>query len=117
MQRLLAILLALAVCGCPQIPGPGPLPPPEPTATANACLRDYGDRQAALFDSVAASLDTGDIKDASAANEALATGQQSARQTAFKPLDNRLQSSIGGDKWDAKRAAGEFRAIAKEFRK
>lgn len=100
-------------------PRPPPKPDPDPTplsdveAAAKRAIDSYADGLSRAFQAAA------DAKHAEAvkANESIAAASKTARQEAFSELDGILDDSIGGDRWDADKAAKLFREIGDAFGK
>lgn len=112
MTRTIAIA-ALLFAGCITPPRPVVPPQSDTDALCRRAIADYAVGLAASFDRAAIAQHA----DAVTANETLAADNKAARQRAFQPIDNLLNDSIGGDKWDDAKAAAKFRELADGFRK
>ena len=80
---------------------PTPIPVSKIDAAAARAIKDYAAGLSKSFgDAATAQYDT-----ATAANTTLATQNKAARSAAFAPVDVILDDTIGGEKWDADKAA------------
>jgi hypothetical protein len=107
-------------CGClrkVEPPSPTPIPEAAGQKVAREVVIDYGRRLADLFDEAAGKLNAGSLSTAADANTQLQTANMAARKAAFVPLDELLNDELGGDKWDAQRAAELFQDISAGLRR
>lgn len=113
------LFLIPASSGClhrnPTNPGPNPNPQPEsknPRVLARTALTQYGALLAENFQQVEQQLRSGKLTTAAAAHQSLSDGNATARKQAFLPLDQYLQTELGGDNWNNDHAASIFHEIA-----
>lgn len=113
MKSWLFVTLLLAGCISPVVPTP-----PEPIASdvdaaAKRAMQKYAIGLSESFrDAAQQRFDAADK-----ANAALATANKNARVKAFGELDGILDDTIGGDKWDADKAAKLFAELSDAFGK
>ncbi len=103
----------LLLCGCIGPEGGDTPKPSGVDALAKQAMTEYAERLSKSFGEAATAGHT----DASTANTALAAANKAARQQAFAPLDAVLDDTIGGEKWDADKAAKLFKELSEAFGK
>lgn len=104
-------LIACSGCLRPAIDIP---PPPESDVVriSQQVLRDYAAGLASSFDAAADQLEAGTLTAAAETNAQLQSANATARKQAFLPLDEHLNETLGGERWDAEIAVQLFRQIA-----
>lgn len=108
-------MILLAVCvGCP-VPkdGPGPTPGPTPpsglTKIVDRAHRDYRDRIGQVGLNVSRDIKSGKITSGAQAIEAFKAASKTAREDAFRPVEQEFQDVLGNPKaWDPKVAEQMF---------
>lgn len=116
MKRFL--LIPLLLCGCiasQQKPGPSPAPSNQIAAATAASARDYIDRSAAAFESLANRVGNGEFKTQSEFATEIERLTKAARVDGFAEMREAWQADNPAD-WDTAKDAEKCRQSAAGFR-
>jgi len=120
---LLVLMLLIPSAGCirhrPR-PGPGPKPDPgpanvSPETAADSAVASLRAGYAKNFSSAAEKLRGGDLKTAREAFDFVSDANRKTREEAFAGVEEVVDGEIGGEKWDAGKAAKLFDRVSKGY--
>ncbi len=120
---LLVLMLLLPSAGClrhrPR-PGPGPKPGPgpvivSPETAADSAIASLRAGYSKNFAGAAQKLRAGELKTSREAFDFVAESNRKSREEALAGVEDVVDAEIGGEKWDAAKAATLFDRLSKGY--